>query len=372
VWGGAWCLWRAVTTPLVLVPVLFAVALHLTLAGSQKREMLGFFAVLTSLWMGSSLSLLSIVGERAIFDHESFLYLRIGPYVFAKFLWLGFVSVCQIGLFFGVLWRLRALAEQEVPLFYGNIWVFFVLAGLGCAGVALGLLISALAGHNKETATLLLPLVMIGQIVFSVQVAGDGGFLDSAYGSFHLHRCNVAPELWADRWSPEEGGWISGAASREVQERFRQRENTIRTYDHPRPLNKVERAKILQKVRGEQVLGEGDSKRPNTLAVLFSYLTLSRYGDIVLRSFAYDEGAYRYYVGDTAPEAAWARRYDYSGWRRDAYLAIAVMVAVMVLATICILRLQVSPGAIADMARWTWHSSRKGRRRLVAVRRSDI
>jgi hypothetical protein len=50
---------------------------------------------------------------------KSSLYLRIVPYVLAKLLWLGFISVCQMGLFFGVLWTLRSFTPAEVPLFYG-------------------------------------------------------------------------------------------------------------------------------------------------------------------------------------------------------------------------------------------------------------
>jgi ABC transport system ATP-binding/permease protein len=338
--GGLKAMVRVLTIPEAFVPILFGVALHLTLPGSAKRELLGFFSILAAIWMGSSLSLLSIAGERTIFEHEHFLYLRIVPYVLAKFLWLGFVSILQTCLFFLVLWFLCTLFAPDATLFFGTGSVLFVLAILGCAGVALGLFISAAAGRNKEAAALLLPLVMIGQIVFSVQVAGDAGFLEMAYSTFHFHRCNVSPAVWAVHWRPDQGGWISQEASRVVQQRYRDKEEWTANHGLARPLNPVERNRILEQVRTEGVQDDEDVRRPSALVILLSYATLSRYGDIALRSFAYDEGAYRNYLGESGPETKCAEQYDYSGWRHSACAAIASIVCAMVLMTIATLRLQ--------------------------------
>jgi len=338
--GGLKALARILSTPEAFVPILFGVALHLTLPGSAKRERLGFFSILAAIWMGSSLSLLSIAGERSIFEHEHFLYLRIVPYVLAKFLWLGLVSILQTCLFFLVLWALCRLSAPDATLFFENGSALFVLVILGCAGVALGLLISAAAGRNKEAAALLLPLVMIGQIVFSVQVAGDGGFLERAYSTFHFHCCHVSPAVWAFHWRPDQGGWISQEASRVIQQRYLDREEWKESRGLARQLNPVERNRILEQVRTEGVADDEDVRRPSALVILLSYGTLSRYGDIALRSFAYDEGAYRNYLGESGPETKCAQQYDYCGWRHSAYAAIASIVCAMVVMTIATLRLQ--------------------------------
>jgi hypothetical protein len=96
---------------------------------------------------------------------------------------------------------------------------------VGWAAVGLGVLISAVSGRSRPLANFLLPLLMMMQIVFSVVVAGDGdAFLENAY-------CNF-------QWGPP-----------------------IDTHM--------------------------DRNQPNVWAARASYITLSRYGDISLRSFAY-------------------------------------------------------------------------------------
>jgi ABC-type multidrug transport system ATPase subunit len=286
---------RRIGVPLVLVPSVFAVALHVALAGADKLHLLGFFCVLSAVWAGSSLSLLSIAGEREVFDHEQFLYLRTGSYLLAKWTVFGFLAIFQVAVLLGILWLLRA---GTPAMFFGTPFVGLVLFAVELGAIAQGLLLSAVAGRNKDLANLLLPLVMIAQIVFSAQVAGqDSPRLEEAYRDFHLHACAEHPERRAIYWIPSEGGWLSDGARR------------ARDGHDDRPT-------------------ERDRQVANPWAALASYLLLSRYGDILLRSFAYDRELFDDAIGRTASPVA--ERFDYGRWRWEAGLGLGLLTMVFV------------------------------------------
>lgn len=327
--------------PLVLVPVVFATALHFALMGSEKRELLGFFCVLTAIWMGSSLSLLAIVAEREVFDHEQFLYLRLSSYLVAKMTILGLMSLVQTCVFLAVLWGLRVGSGKDAML-YSPVVVGLVLWLIGLGGVSQGLLLSAIANRSKDAANLLLPLVMIGQIVFSVQVCGEGGDLYKAYGVFHLHPCATWPERRAVTWMPSEGGWwCKGARELFLRERNRRlTSQRIQGQSVPSPSVPMDdEARILQSIREmDPRPPDAEPSLPHPIAVAFSYLTLSRYGDIVLRSFAYDETGYQAFIGK--PISSDADRYGYSSWRRWGLAGIFCLVVSFLGLTTLILWLQ--------------------------------
>jgi hypothetical protein len=185
----------------------------------MDRAMLGFLGVLSCIWMGASLSLTSIVNEREVFDHERLLFLRVGPYVAAKTLVLGLLSALESLVFFSSMALMRGSFGADGMLF-GGTWPGVVLALVGLASTGLGLLISAAAKRNKPLPNLLLPLVMIVQVLFSVQVAGDGkASLHRAYGEFNGQHCRVREAhdrpRRAERWLaplPDDaaGGLTSG------------------------------------------------------------------------------------------------------------------------------------------------------------------
>jgi ABC-type multidrug transport system ATPase subunit len=296
-------LMRRIGVPLVLVPSVFAIALHVALTGADKLHLLGFFCVLSAVWMGSSLSLLSIAGEREVFDHEQFLYLRTGSYLLAKWTVFAFLAIFQVAVLLGILWLLRA---GTPAMFFGTPFVGLVLFAVELGAIAQGLLLSAAAGRNKDVANLLLPLVMIAQIVFSAQVAGqDSPRLEEAYRDFHLHACAEHPERRAIYWIPSEGGWLSDGARR------------ARIGHDDRPT-------------------ERDRHVANPWAVGASYLLLSRYGDILLRSFAYDRELFDDAIGRTASPVA--ERFDYGRWRWEATLGLGLLTIIFVGAAWSVLR----------------------------------
>ncbi|MEQ8835565.1 MAG: ATP-binding cassette domain-containing protein, partial [Lacipirellulaceae bacterium] len=178
---GDW-LWRIVL-PLLVVPGLFAVALHLAVPATNL-SLLGFLSVISTIWMGASLGLLAIVDERHIVEHERLLYLKIAPYLTAKTLILWVCSLWQVSVFFGLLCCLRRITESSFDMLKSPKSCLGCLMILGCASVGLGLLLSAVSGLSRHRANFLLPLVMIGQIVFSVQVADGNSTFLAAYKRF--------------------------------------------------------------------------------------------------------------------------------------------------------------------------------------------
>jgi hypothetical protein len=268
--------------------------------------------------MGSSLSVLAIVAEREVFDHEHFFYLRISSYLLAKMVVLGGMALVQTVVFLGVLTGLRA-GPDDAKLF-GLPWVAGTLWLVELGAVALGLFLSALGNRSKDTANLLLPLVMIGQIVFSVQVCGNGGSLEEAYQTFHLHACAAWPERRAVRWIPSQGGWLSQGARQLYRQALQERTGP----GGPPVLRPEEHAQILQWVH-DQPRSEltNEPTPPHALVAGLSYLTLSRHGDIVLRSFAYYEENYDVFRGKA--KAADESRYAYADWRRGALGALVLL-----------------------------------------------
>ena len=88
-----------------------------------------------------------------------------------------------------------------------------------------------------------------------------------------------------------------------------------------------------------------ESSLPRKLAVAVSYLTLSRYGDIVLRSFAYDKQSYETFTSESDPTEPADRPqpailFGYSSWRQWAVATELGLLVLMLGATIGVLSFQ--------------------------------
>lgn len=251
---------RRLIVPLLIMPAFFAVALG-TAVRSTADDLLGFFSVLSCIWMGGSLSLMQIVGERDVYDHERHLFLRTSSYVLAKTATLQLLATFQIAVFLSLLIAVRAAMDFDSLPHPG--WTLISLLLVAWAGVGLGLLISALAGRSKEMAGFIWPLVMIAQILFSVPVCvGSAKTMSNAYGEFHLHRC-----FWFSECHRRATRWVSATDDRTDRWLC----SYCSTISASTPRDAVETA-------------YEDRNRPNQIASAISYATASRYGDIAIRS----------------------------------------------------------------------------------------
>lgn len=182
--ASCWAIFSRLILPVGIVPCLFAAALGLSVP-SDQAGLLGFLAILSVIWMSASLSVGAISGERSIFDHERLLFLTTSPYLAAKMTAIGLLSVLQTTVFFATLTGLRWILQRDYLL--GSLTTLAVLIMTGGAAVALGLLLSTIAGHRREVGAALLPFVILLQLVCSVAVVKNvNDSYEGTYGDFHV------------------------------------------------------------------------------------------------------------------------------------------------------------------------------------------
>ena len=247
---------------------LFSVAISVATTPTGT-PMLGFLAIISVLWMSASLSLLAIAGERVVFDHERKLFLSIPNYVISKFLVYGALSCCQTLIFTSAVWVTRSVLHREC--LHSPVQTYLTLCLVGVAGTSLGLLLSAVAGTRKETATGLLPRIMVAQIVFSVPIATDDGMNSSvrpAYADFHTYRCPCG------RYATEQS--MVGGSTQWLCPQCRM---PVQTPHTPSSLGSHVSSKSAKR--------KSSFREPIRLAAWASYATISRPADIALRGFSY-------------------------------------------------------------------------------------
>ncbi len=322
---------RRVLVPLA-VPCFFACALSIAIP-SDSLERLGFFCVLTAIWMGASLSLLSIVDEREVFDHESFLYLRTGPYLGAKLAVFSLMAVLQTLVFVVCFVATRAILSRDV--FEGVLlWFPLIFFVLEISGVALGLFLSVIAGRSRYVANLLLPLAMIAQIVFSALAAGATGPVEEAYSTFHVNKCAVWPDSWATKWLPySKSTWSGGVWLSENALDALPTLGVERDAEFYRKVNDD-----IAEIRRKANEGAKDGNGPPILrpkmtegrpAAWISYLLASRYGDILVRTC----------LNSTTSSQRRQAEFGYAVWTREAFAGLIWIIVVFMVLTFLLLNL---------------------------------
>src|SRR5581483_4127809 len=118
-----------------------------------------FLLVLAALWFGCSNSAREIVGEWAIYQRERMVNLKIPSYVASKIAALGGLCVVQCFILLGIVYVGCGL-KGPLPI------MFVVLLLTAFIGVALGLLVSAVA-RTSEVAIALVPLILLPMVILS-------------------------------------------------------------------------------------------------------------------------------------------------------------------------------------------------------------
>jgi len=363
--------------PLMLIPLAFAVSVALA-APPNAPAILGFLTLMSVIWLSASGSLLTIADEREIVDHERLLFLGVSPYIASKAIFFGVLSAVQTAWFFLPLILLRSLSGRPQDTFYEPAWVLLHLILVGWAATGLGLGISAAVGRNRQLAAAILPFVMMVQIVFHAQVRGEGDLFSDAYRHLHFRQCEgfveseepnaasercrryahafvqhrVKGEAKIDRIQYDQPRWLCGLCDPKwedflVEQATKKSDKLTEHASSPKPdetasldsppsqaglsddhssLSRVERNNSIivsgppptmvarPVLENEQQQARG---RPFSLTVLATYLTISRYGDIALRTYAYQG------VSDDSFAREKIERYDV--WRREAVAVLAIM-----------------------------------------------
>jgi ABC transport system ATP-binding/permease protein len=142
---------------------------------ARTKNLLLLLAV-SCFWLGCNTAAKELVKERVIFLRERDFNLRVVSYFTSKFLVLALIGVVQAALLFGIV-RAWCGPGGSIP----SQWA--TLAELAMAGMAVGLLISALA-PSEEVATALVPIAVIPQIILANVVAPLSGLAEALAQGF--------------------------------------------------------------------------------------------------------------------------------------------------------------------------------------------
>ena len=127
---------------------------------TDDRELVMFFAYLSTLYFGCSNAAQEIVKEIAIYRRERLVGIGAHSYLTSKFIWLTSLTVIQAALLFITMILFEGGRD-------GSIWLqLAALGGTALAAVGIGCAISALAPSVMQAVTLV-PVVLIPMIIFS-------------------------------------------------------------------------------------------------------------------------------------------------------------------------------------------------------------
>lgn len=140
----------------------------------SPRDFLFFILSLVSIWFGISVAAREIIRERAIYNRERMVNLRLLPYIGSKLWVLSMIVGTQCVILFFVLKMFSLAGLLKFPSLLGGLPQLFVMMLTAMVGLALGLAVSA-SVKTSEMATSLVPLILIPQILFSGLVGVQTG-----------------------------------------------------------------------------------------------------------------------------------------------------------------------------------------------------
>lgn len=154
---------------------IIAVLTYLVVGSNAQRDFPFFIVALVAVWFGTSVASREVIRERAVYNRERMVNLRLLPYIGSKLFVLMLIVSLQCILLFGTLKFLDVTTLMNFPGYLGGIPQLIVMILTGMVGIALGLFISAVV-KTSEMATSLVPLILIPQILFSGLVGVPVGF----------------------------------------------------------------------------------------------------------------------------------------------------------------------------------------------------
>jgi len=145
---------------------IIALLTYLVVGAKSQRDFPYFILALVALWFGTSVASREVIRERAVYNRERMVNLRLLPYIGSKLFVLMLIVSFQCFLLFATLKLLDVTTLMKLPGTLAGFPQLFVMILTGMVGVALGLFISAVV-KTSEMATSLVPLILIPQILFS-------------------------------------------------------------------------------------------------------------------------------------------------------------------------------------------------------------
>ena len=138
---------------------------YIVVGANAPRDFPFFVLALVALWFGTSLAAREVIRERAVYNRERMVNLRLLPYVGSKVFVLTLIVSLQCLILFTTLKLLDLTNLMSLPGRFGGIPQLIIMILTGMVGIGLGLFVSAVV-KTSEMATSLVPLILIPQILF--------------------------------------------------------------------------------------------------------------------------------------------------------------------------------------------------------------
>ncbi|NUS92571.1 MAG: ATP-binding cassette domain-containing protein, partial [Nocardia sp.] len=128
--------------------------------GSSEPQQLLVVLILGACFMGSTLTVRDLVGERTIFVRERAVGLRSGAYLTAKIVVFSLAALLQSGVMIGFVLLGKKRPEEGSVLAVGGAELYIDIAATAVACVVFGLLLSSLAKSSEQVMPLLVVAIM--------------------------------------------------------------------------------------------------------------------------------------------------------------------------------------------------------------------
>ncbi|WP_157535104.1 ATP-binding cassette domain-containing protein [Nocardia inohanensis] len=174
------------------------------LVGGSESQQLLVVLILGACFMGSTLTVRDLVGERPIYFRERAVGLRSGAYLMSKIVVFSLAALLQSAVMVGIVLvgKKRPSAGSVIPAGSLELYVDIALTAITC--VVVGLLLSTLAKSNEQVMPLLVVTIM-------AQLVMAGGLIPVT-GRVVLEQISW---LFPARW-----GYASGASTVDVRKLF--------------------------------------------------------------------------------------------------------------------------------------------------------
>ncbi|GAA5067452.1 ATP-binding cassette domain-containing protein [Nocardia callitridis] len=172
--------------------------------GGGETQQLLVVLILGACFMGSTLTVRDLVGERTIFQRERAVGLLPSAYLMAKIAVFSFTALVQSAVLVGIVLAGKKPPGEGAVLSSGSIELYIDIALTAICCVVVGLLLSALAKSNEQVMPLLVVAIMC-------QLVMAGGLIPVT-GRVVLEQVSW---LFPARW-----GYASGASTVNIREVF--------------------------------------------------------------------------------------------------------------------------------------------------------
>ena len=145
------------TAILLLQAPIIAILVSLVFQNNDNSSIPLFLLVIAALWFGTSNSAREIVAEKAIYQRERMVNLKIHSYVFSKFAVLGFLCMIQCIILVGIVY---AMLELD-----GNVYLFLAVLFLtALSGLSIGLFLSSIT-QTQQAAVAIVPIILLPMVI---------------------------------------------------------------------------------------------------------------------------------------------------------------------------------------------------------------